>query len=93
MAHYDPPIDEEYMDYLSIEFEASLDPEEKCLESVYLVGLLVADLEPSQIVVKEVLQNLWRKMGKVKVSRAKANVYSIEVGDETVAWQILKGNL
>lgn len=29
MVHHDPPIDEEYIDYLSINFEDSLDIDER----------------------------------------------------------------
>ncbi|KAM0979125.1 hypothetical protein ACFX2C_015024 [Malus domestica] len=68
MAHPNPPIDEEYMDYISINFEDILDLEEMNVDSVHLVGLLIVNQEPSQIIVN------------IKVSRAKDNVYSISWG-------------
>lgn len=80
MAHPDPPIDEEYMDYISINFEDSLDLEEMNVDFVHLVGLLIVDQESSQIIVN------------IKVFRAKDSVYSIEVGDEKMARRILEGN-
>ncbi|KAM0982006.1 hypothetical protein ACFX13_015308 [Malus domestica] len=51
MAHPNPPIDEEYMDYISINFEDILDLEEMNVDSVHLVGLLIVNQEPSQIIV------------------------------------------
>lgn len=68
------------MDYISINFEDSLDLEEMNVDSVHLVGLLIIDQELSQIIVN------------IKVSRAKDNVYFIEVGDEKVARRILERN-
>lgn len=53
---------------------------------------LIADQEPSQNVVKDVLRYTWNKLGATRVFRAKPNVYSIQVGDEFVAWRILDGN-
>lgn len=52
MMHPDPPIDEEYMDYLSTNFEDSLDLDERNDEPIHLVGLLIAEHEPSQIIIK-----------------------------------------
>ncbi|KAB2604604.1 hypothetical protein D8674_040074 [Pyrus ussuriensis x Pyrus communis] len=77
-------INEKYMDYLLITFDDSLDLEERITESVHLVGLLIIDVEPSQLIVKDVHRSLWRKMGNIKVSRAKLNVYSIQAEDEKV---------
>lgn len=52
MVHPDPPIDEKYMDYLSTNFEDSLDLDEKNDEPIHLVGLLITEHEPSQIIIK-----------------------------------------
>ncbi|KAM1149484.1 hypothetical protein ACFX15_029728 [Malus domestica] len=89
MLGAEPPINDDFMDYLSVNLEDSLDLEERNVESVHLVGLLVTDVEPSQLIIKDVLRSIWRKMDNIKVLRAKANVYSIEVGDEQVARRIL----
>lgn len=86
------PINEEYMDYFSVTFKDSLDLEKRITESVHLVGLLITDVKLSQLIVKDVLRSLWRKMGNIKVSRAKLNVCSILVGDEKVVRRILEGN-
>lgn len=45
-----------------------------------LVGLLVADRDPSQGLVKDALKSFWGNFGIVKVIKAKENVYSIIVG-------------
>ncbi|KAM1074313.1 hypothetical protein ACFX11_019481 [Malus domestica] len=92
MSSIEAPMDEELMDYLSVNFEDSLKLEERNVEIVYLVGMLIADIEPSQNIVKEVLRSVWRKMGNVMVSKAKPNIYSIQVGDEKSASRILEGN-
>ncbi|KAM1807346.1 hypothetical protein ACFX11_030376 [Malus domestica] len=89
MLGAEPPINDDFMDYLSVNLEDNLDLEERNVESVHLVGLLVTDVEPSQLIIKDVLRSIWRKMDNIKVLRAKANVYSIEVGDEQVARRIL----
>ncbi|KAM2411726.1 hypothetical protein ACFXTH_030054 [Malus domestica] len=89
MLGAEPLINDDFMDYLSVNLEDSLDLEERNVESVPLVELLVIDVEPSQLIIKDVLRSIWRKMGNIKVLRAKANVYSIEVGDEQVARRIL----
>ncbi|KAM0971420.1 hypothetical protein ACFX13_019620 [Malus domestica] len=92
MSSIEAPMDEELMDYLSVNFEDSLKLEERNVETVYLVGMLIADVEPSQNIVKEVLRSVWRKMGNVMVLKAKPNIYSIQVGDEKSASRILEGN-
>ncbi|KAM1271324.1 hypothetical protein ACFX2J_032162 [Malus domestica] len=84
--------EEEMMDCLNITFEHNLDLEERFDNNIHLVGRLIADNEPSQTVVKEVLRSAWNKMGLVRVQRAKANVYAITVEDEAVARKILEGN-
>ncbi|XP_068317162.1 uncharacterized protein [Pyrus communis] len=86
------PINDKYIDYLLVTFEDSLDLEERIIESVHLVSLLITNVEPSQLIVKDILRSLWRKMGNIKVSRAKPNVYFIQVGDEKMARRILEGN-
>lgn len=47
MPNSDLPIDEEYVDFLFVNFEDSLDLEEINKESMHLVGLLIADQKPS----------------------------------------------
>ncbi|KAM2301702.1 hypothetical protein ACFX1S_032594 [Malus domestica] len=84
--------EEEMLDCLNITFEHNLDLEERFDNNIHLVGRLIADNEPSQTVVKEVLRSAWNKMGLVRVQRAKANVYAITVEDEAVARKILEGN-
>ncbi|KAB2622850.1 hypothetical protein D8674_025032 [Pyrus ussuriensis x Pyrus communis] len=69
--------EEEMMDCLNITFEDSLDLEERFENTIHLVGRLIADHEPSQKVVKEILRSAWNKMGVVRVQHAKANVYAI----------------
>ena len=81
---------EEVEDGLSICLEDRLD--EKPENSIALVSLLIADHEPSQATIKEVLRVAWNCMGAVKVVKAKANVYSIIVGDEKVARRLVDGN-
>ncbi|KAM1097423.1 hypothetical protein EV1_014765 [Malus domestica] len=85
-------IEEKAMDCLNITFEDSLDLEERFEDNIHLVGRLIADNEPSQYVVNEVLISAWNKMGVVRVQKAKPNVYAITVGEAAVARQILKGN-
>ncbi|KAM1515822.1 hypothetical protein ACFXTH_014853 [Malus domestica] len=85
-------IEEEAMDCLNITFEDNLDLEERFEDNIHLVGRLIADNEPSQYVVKEVLISAWNKMGVVRVQKAKPNVYAITVGEDAVARRILEGN-
>ncbi|KAM1851055.1 hypothetical protein ACFX13_015167 [Malus domestica] len=85
-------IEEKAMDCLNITFEDSLDLEERFEDNIHLVGRLIADNEPSQYVVNEVLISAWNKMGVVRVQKAKPNVYAITVGEAAVARQILEGN-
>lgn len=44
------------------------------VKSAHLVGLLVTDEEPSQLIIKDVLRSIWRKMGNIKVLRAKVSL-------------------
>ncbi|RXH95865.1 hypothetical protein DVH24_008365 [Malus domestica] len=84
--------EEAVLDGLSITLEDSLDLEERFESNIHLVGRLIADNEPSQIVVKEVLRSIWNKMGVVRISKAKNNLYAIKVGEEAVACKLLEGN-
>ncbi|KAM1094942.1 hypothetical protein ACFX2B_009752 [Malus domestica] len=79
MSSSEMNMEEEFMDYLSFNFEDSLYLEEKSEELVHMVGMLIAEVEPSQIIIKEVMIRVSRKMGNVKVSKAKLNVYSIQL--------------
>lgn len=84
--------DEEAMECLSVSFEDSLDLEERFENNIHLVGRLIADNEPSEHVVKEVLRNAQNKMGAVKILKAKPNIFAITVGEEAIARRLLKGN-
>ncbi|CAN6576137.1 unnamed protein product [Malus baccata var. baccata] len=92
MSSSDMSMEEEFMDYLSFNFEDSLYLEDQSKELVHMVGMLIAEVEPSQIIIKEVMISVSRKMGNVKFSKAKLNVYYIQVGDEKTTRRILKGN-
>ncbi|KAB2600208.1 hypothetical protein D8674_010479 [Pyrus ussuriensis x Pyrus communis] len=72
--------DEDAIHYLSVNFEDSLDLEERFDDNLHLVVRLLADNEPSEHV-----------MGVVKVLKAKPNIYAINVGEEAVMlWAILE---
>ena len=73
-------IEDEVMDCLNITFEDSLDLEERFGNNIHLVSMLIADNEPSQTMVKEVIRSAWNKMWVVRVQRAKPNVYAITLG-------------
>ncbi|KAM1461668.1 hypothetical protein ACFXTO_046815 [Malus domestica] len=80
-------IEREVMDCLNITFEDSLDLEERFENNIHLVRRLIADNEPSQTVVKEVLISAWNKMGVVRVQKAKSNVYAMTMGEwENRSW-------
>lgn len=81
-----------YEDELAIHFEDSLDLQERPENKITLVGLLIAEHEPPQSVVKEILRAIWNNMGAVKVTKAKEKVYAITVGEEAVARRLLEGN-
>ncbi|KAM1087749.1 hypothetical protein ACFX15_012826 [Malus domestica] len=83
---------EEAIHYLSVNFEDSLDLEERFDDNIHLVGSLLADNEPSEHVIKEVMRIAWNKMGVVKVLKTKPNIYAINVGEEAVARRLLEGN-
>lgn len=55
-------------------------------------GHLIADNEPSEHVIKEVLRNAWNKMGAVKILKAKPNIFAITVGKEAIARRLLERN-
>ncbi|KAI5324302.1 hypothetical protein L3X38_033375 [Prunus dulcis] len=93
MASLEVLEDELMMEERSIRFDDSLDLEENIENKITLVGLLIADHEPTQGIVKDVLRAIWTNMGQVKVLKAKENVYSITVGDEAVASRIIDGRL
>ncbi|CAL8172062.1 unnamed protein product [Prunus armeniaca] len=92
MASLDILEDELMMEEMSIHFDDSLDLEENIENKITLVGLLIADHEPTQGIVKDVLRAIWTNMGQVKVLKAKENVYSITVGDEAVASRLIDGS-
>ncbi|VVA33993.1 PREDICTED: uncharacterized protein [Prunus dulcis] len=77
MTSLDVLEDELMMEERSIRFDDSLDLEENIENKITLVGLLIADHEPTQGIVKDVLRAIWTNMGQVKVLKAKENVYSI----------------
>ncbi|CAL9026175.1 unnamed protein product, partial [Prunus brigantina] len=77
---------------MAIHFEDSLDLEERIENKIALVGLLIAENEPPQSIVKDILRVVWSNMGNIKVCRAKENVYSITVEEEEVARRLLDGN-
>lgn len=56
-------IGKEGMDCSNITLEDRLDLEERFDNTKHLVGKLIANHEPFQIVVKEVLRSDWNKMG------------------------------
>ncbi|KAL6294417.1 hypothetical protein ACE6H2_002559 [Prunus campanulata] len=85
-------VGEDEVEAMSICFEDSLDLEERHDNRITLVGLLIADQEPPQSVVKEVLRVAWSNMGEVKVSKAKPNVFAITVGQEDVARRLIDGS-
>ncbi|KAB2612811.1 hypothetical protein D8674_041722 [Pyrus ussuriensis x Pyrus communis] len=84
--------EEEVLDGLCITLEDNLDLEERFKSTIHLLGKLTADNEPSQIVVNEVLRSAWNKMGVVRISKAKNNIYAITVGKEVMARKLLEGN-
>lgn len=88
------PLDvrEDEVEAMSICFDDSLDLDERHENRITLVGLLIADQEPPQSVVKEVLRVAWSNMGVVKVSKAKPNVFAIIVGQEDVARRLMDGS-
>lgn len=92
MEIQDDDWDDLLLDEMSDHFDRSCDVEERIKNQISLVGLLVADHEPLQSVVKDVLRALWSNMGTIKVLWAKENVYSISVGDEVVARRLMDGS-
>ncbi|CAL2269097.1 unnamed protein product [Prunus armeniaca] len=88
------PLDvgEDEVEAMSICFDDSLDLDDRHVNRITLVGLLIADQEPSQSVVKKVLRVAWSNMGAVKVSKAKPNVFAITVGQEDVARRLIDGS-
>ncbi|CAB4303126.1 unnamed protein product [Prunus armeniaca] len=52
----------------------------------------VAQHEPPQTVIKEVLHFVWNNIRAVKVTKANENVYAITLGEEVVARQLLDDN-
>lgn len=84
--------EEEVLDELCITLEDNLNLEERFKSIIHLVGKLIADNEPSQIGVNEVLRSAWNKMGVVRILKAKNNIYAITVGKEAVARKLLEGN-
>ncbi|KAB2614322.1 hypothetical protein D8674_021947 [Pyrus ussuriensis x Pyrus communis] len=84
--------EEEILDGLSITLEDSLDLKERFESTIHLVGRLIADNEPSYIMVKEVLRSAWNKLGIVRISKAKDNIYAITIGEEAVVKKLLEGN-
>lgn len=82
---------EEASENMSLMLNISLNLEEQ-EAAVGLVGLLIADYEPSLSVVRDILRATWSNMGPIKVIKAKENVYSISVADEAVAYKLINRN-
>lgn len=86
------PFREDEVECMSVCFEDSLNLKERLESLIQLVGRLIADQESSQNVVKDVWRFTWNKLGAICIFQVKPNVYSIQVGDESVAWRILDRN-
>ncbi|KAL6272180.1 hypothetical protein ACE6H2_022872 [Prunus campanulata] len=85
--------DDLHIDEMAIHFGDSLDLQERIENKIALVGLLIAENETPQSIVKDILRVVWSNMGNVKVCRAKENVYSIKVEEEEVQAHRLPRNL
>lgn len=92
MARFQVNHVEEEIECMSVCFDDVVDLEERFEDSIQLAGKLVADSEPSESLMKEILRQAWNRFGVIRVLKAKPNVYSIIVGDESVARRILEGN-
>ncbi|KAL6270054.1 hypothetical protein ACE6H2_026965 [Prunus campanulata] len=92
MEVQDSEWDDLLIDELNYHFDGSCEVQERINNQITLVGLLIADHELPQSLVKNVLRAIWSNMGTIKVMWSKENVYSICVGDEAVARRLLDGN-
>ncbi|XP_004309645.1 PREDICTED: uncharacterized protein LOC101315302 [Fragaria vesca subsp. vesca] len=56
---------------------------------INMLGILVADEEPSLGGIKNGLMNMWKSLGQIRIIRAKKNTCSISVGSEKLASKLL----